>query len=103
VIKHPEKLRSLIAQIRGCLDSGKYLVMPHARTREKQRKILRSEVIYVLRHGYHEKRKDKYDAQYQAWNYALRGYTIDRRELRIVVSFDDDRELLIITVIDIRG
>lgn len=65
-----------------------------------ERDITRPEILYVLKNGHHEKRKDKFDEFYKAWNYAVRGKTLDRRELRIVVSFDKDG-MLIITAIDL--
>jgi hypothetical protein len=98
----PEKVKTLLVEVAKFLAVGKYLVMPHAREREKDRKILRSEVIGILNSGYHEKSKDQYDKTYQAWNYAIRGYTVDRRELRVIVSIDNDRGLLIITVINLK-
>ncbi len=58
------------------------------------------EYEYVLKTGWHEKAKDQYDVQNKAWNYAIRGKTVDTRELRVVVSFDEEG-LLIITVIDL--
>ena len=36
--------------------------------------------------------------QYNAWNYAIRGRTVDRRDLRVIVSFDEDGMLLITTI-----
>ena len=75
--------------------------MTHAQERQTERNITRNEYEYILvKSGWHEKRKDKYDQDYQAWNYAIRGKTIDERELRIIASFDDDG-MLIITVIDL--
>jgi hypothetical protein len=58
------------------------------------------EVLYVLRHGYHEERKDAFKGEHDAWTYAMRGKTIDERELRICVSFDP-RGMLIIATIDL--
>lgn len=55
-------------------------------------------MLYVLRRGWHEKRKDVFDAHYLAWNYAIRGKTADGRQLRVVVSFEN-KDLLIITAI----
>lgn len=40
-------------------------------------------------------------AEHGAWNYAIRGRTIDGRSLRIVISFEADGVLLIITAIDL--
>ena len=56
-------------------------------------------MLYVLRHGWHEKRKDVFDTRYQAWNYAIRGKTVDGRSFRVVVSFEEETRLLIITAI----
>ena len=47
-----------------------------------------------------EKRKDKFDEAYNSWNYSVRGKTVDLRELRVIVSFDDSG-MLIITAIDL--
>jgi hypothetical protein len=87
--------------VRRCVDEGRYLDTSHAQQRQRGRSITRPEMLQVLRSGYHEKRKDRYDEQYQAWNYAVRGRTVDRRELRIVVCFDAATTMLIITAIDL--
>jgi hypothetical protein len=68
--------------------------------RKQQRKVSLPHVLYVLINGYHEKKKDEYKPEYQDWNYAIRGLTIDGRDLRIAIAFDED-EMLIITVIAI--
>ncbi len=49
---------------------------------------------------WHEKAKDQFSERYESWNYAIRGKTIDLRELRVVVSFDENN-MLVITVIDL--
>lgn len=95
-----EKLARLMEKIREHLDAGRFLDTRHAYERQSERAITRPEVLYVLRRGYHEKRKDKFEAHYQTWNYAVRGKTIDKRELRIIVSLDE-RNMLIITAIDL--
>jgi hypothetical protein len=95
-----DKMDRLMEKVAECLDAGRYLDTRHALERQYEREITRPEVFYVLRHGYHEKRKDKFEDSYQAWNYAVRGKTIDKRELRIIVSFDESN-MLIITSIDL--
>ena len=90
-----------MTEIRKCLDSGRYLDTRHASERQKERQITRSETLFVLRHGHNEKKKDKYDELYQAWDYAIRGKTVDQRPLRIIVSFDENG-VLIITAIELR-
>ena len=57
-------------------------------------------VLHVLRNGYHEKRKDEYKPEYEDWNYAIRGLTIDGKDLRIAIAFEEDG-MIIITVIAI--
>jgi len=86
--------------IRRSLDSGNYLDTRHAHERQEERRITRPEVLYVLRYGHHEAKKDRFDEPFKAWNYAVRGKTIDRRDLRIIVSFDESA-MLIITAIEI--
>jgi hypothetical protein len=56
-------------------------------------------MLYVLRHGWHEKRQEVFDTHYQAWNYAIRGKTVDRRSLRMIVSFEEETKPLSITAI----
>ena len=51
--------------------------------------------------GHHEKRKDEFKPEFSAWNYAIRGKTLDKRDLRIAVSFNESTKLLIITAIEI--
>ncbi|MCP4545485.1 MAG: DUF4258 domain-containing protein [bacterium] len=99
--RRPPKIPDLMDRIREALDSGRYLDMSHAEQRQRQRKITRPEYIYVLRHGYHEARKDKFEELYGSWNYANRGKTIDKRALRVIASFDDSETLLIITTIEV--
>lgn len=56
----------------------------------------------MLEVGRHEASCDRYDAAYSAWSYAVRGRTIDGRELRIVVAFDeDDDQLVLVTTRDL--
>lgn len=72
----------------------------HAIDRQNERKITRPEVLYVLRNGYHEKAKDKFESQFQSWNYSIKGTTIDQRKLRVIVSFDEEG-MLIVTAIEL--
>lgn len=87
-------------RISSCLDAGRYLDTRHSTERQNQREITRAEVLYILRRGFHEKKKDKFEARYQSWNYAVRGKTVDKRVLRIIVSFDESN-MVIITAIDL--
>jgi len=66
---------------------------------ESKKRITLPEIIYVLKNGRHEKSKDKFEEMFNSWNYAIRGKTLDNEDLRIIVSFDDERDLLIITAL----
>ena len=94
--KHPDVLRA----IRECLDQNRFLDTRHASQRQGERMITRLEIIYVLRYGHHEKRKDKWEELYSAWNYSIRGKTFEKRDLRVIISFDENG-MLIITAISI--
>ena len=96
-----EKVLDLIFSIRLCIEEGRYLDTRHASERKLERQINRPEILYVLKKGYHEKKNDKFDGFYGAWNYAVRGKTVDRRELRIIVSFAENG-MLIITAIELK-
>ena len=90
-----------MGEVRRHVEADRYLSTVHADLRALQRKILLPDLLYVLRTGYHEKSKDRYDVAYDAWNYAVRGRTVDRRELRVIVSFDENG-MLIITAFGLR-
>lgn len=95
--KRPKKIDNLKERIKNCIDSGAYRDTIHASERKAERNISLPEIIYVLRTGRHEKRKDHFDKDFNAWNYAIQGKTIDELELRVIISFDEDKDLLIIT------
>lgn len=96
----PAKEANLLEKIRLALASGDYLDTVQASERQAERRISAQEYEYVLKYGWHEARKDQFDRGYQTWNYAIRGRTLDQRELRVIVSFTSDG-MLIITVIDL--
>jgi hypothetical protein len=96
----PPKVPDLLRVVKKHLDEGAYLDTRHAMQRKRERNITLPEIITVLRNGYHEKHKDEFKEQYNAWNYAVRGKTVDGRQLRACVSFDEPG-MLLITAIDL--
>ena len=76
------------------------MFMGHAQIRLQERNVTRQEVRQALKNGYHEKRKDEFNQEYNRWNYSVRGKTLDKRNLRIALSFDHN-SMLVITVIDL--
>lgn|SRR5690554_5718111 len=96
----PKKIHNPLDAVREHLESGNYIFTIHALERLRQRNITDVETIDILVNGWHEKRKDKFDEVYEAWNYSIRGTTREEsRDLRIIISFDGP--MLIITVIDL--
>ena len=96
----PPKISNLLVEIHKKLEAGKYRYVGHANKRLQERVITRLEVKQVLKNGHREKRKDEFKKEHNCWNYSIRGKTIDKRKLRIAVSFDR-LNMLIITVIDL--
>ena len=93
----PEKISDLLDVIKDCIDTGRYRSCLHLEQREDERNITRREVLYVLRNGFHEKKEDDFEEFFQTWNYAIRGKTIDLKDLRVFVSFDKETKMIIIT------
>lgn len=91
---------NLLSLIRASVTAGSYLDTYHAQQRGDQRAINKLEIEFVLKMGWHERTKDKYDEIHKAWNYSIRGKTLDNKDLRIVVSFENLR-MIIITVMEV--
>lgn len=99
--KKASKIDNILEIISDLLKSDRYRYSLHALERMAQRKITRPEVLQILKKGHHEKVKDVYDEMFNSWNYSIRGKTIDKRELRIVISLDNSTGMIIITAINI--
>lgn len=99
--KKPTKLTSeeLLKRVRSAVESGDYLDTRHATDRKNERGISRLEIEYVLKNGWHEKKKDKFEEGYDSWKYAMRGKTIDKKDLRIIIAFQN--KMLIITAMEV--
>ena len=69
----------------------------HATQRGFEREITRPKILYVLKDRIHELQRtvDELDL---VWNYAIRGKTVDKKNVRVAVSLDENG-LLIITAI----
>lgn len=95
--RHKEKTNNLLSLIRHFIETGSFVETLHAQQRQREREIILPDVLHVLMTGYHEKRKDQFDEVWQSWNYAIRGSTTSNEELRVIVAFDEEIALLIIT------
>lgn len=96
-----KELWQLIAEKIG---NGNYLLLKHAKKRQKDRNISDVDVLDILenknkRERKRNKIKDKYIDGYQDWNYCIEGYDLDGdKKIRIIISFDIEL-MLIVTVI----
>ena len=99
-MKRPLKLKNVLSEVHNMLEEGKYRYVGDANERLQQRSVTRLEVKQALKNGHHEKRKDEFKEEHNRWNYSIRGKTLDKRNLRLAVSFDKNN-MLIITVIDL--
>lgn len=95
----PPQIENLLVVIRECIDKGRYRESFHAKLRKGERDIDLLDALYVLKNGYHEKRKTAFNEMRNTWNYAIR-HKIERKDIRVIVAFDDDG-MLIVTVIDL--
>lgn len=101
--KRPPQLDKLFPKIRYCLDKELYRQTKHAIERELERKIDLTDVLYVLKNGYHEKGKTSFDEAFQTWKYAIRGKTLDAIDIRIIIAFDDTGMMIITVMHVIKG
>ena len=74
-------------------------VTTHAQQRMTERRINLPEVLHVLKTGWHERRKDRYDSAHNDWSYAIRSQTVDARSIRVVVAVDPNTDVVVITVV----
>lgn len=91
----------ILKKIREHVKNGTYILREHAIQRQKERLVRLPDVLHVLEHGRHEFDKDIFDLKNQHWKHAIRGKTVDRVDLRIIVAFH--KKLAIITVIKVNS
>lgn len=96
----PDKISDLMKKLKQAVLKGQLNYSQHAVMRMRERDIVRLEVEYVLKNGFHEKRKDLINEAFGSWDYAVRGKTLDGRRLRIIVAFERPH-FLVITTIDL--
>lgn len=97
----PAQLANLFDKIRKCLDQQKFTQTKHALQRQRERAIDLGDAIYVLQTGYHERRKTSFDDINNTWKYAIRGKTVDQVDIRIIIAFDEEEDMIIITVMEV--
>jgi hypothetical protein len=100
--KRPAKHADALRRARELVSVGRYRDTRHSSQRRGERGIILPEIIQAILSGWHEKRKDEFKPEWNSWNYAIRGKTVDDRELRVAVAFEERASLLIlVTAIDL--
>ena len=79
----------LVSRRHHCIETGKYLPTFHAECRQFERDITLLDALYVIKNGYREHKHDQFKEEWQAWNYAVRGITLQDDTVRVIISFDD--------------
>ena len=97
-IKHSEKEIKVVIKL--SLETGNYVLLPHARQRCKERKVLPRDIEFALKNGKRIKARDRFDDSYESWSYTFQGKTIDERDLRIVIIIDDKLKVVTVVVLD---
>ena len=97
-MKRPDKLTDVLQIARQCLENGNYRPTFHSECRQYERAITLLDACYVIETGYRVPKYDQFKNEWQAWNYAIEGKTIQEDTIRVIISFDIDM-MLIITVI----
>lgn len=103
-IKKPRKKsdKELFSILDKKIANAEYIFKKHAKQRQKDRTINDLEVLDILegrvnRNRHRNKQKDKYEEGREDWNYCIEGQNLERRKIRIIISFED-KMVPIITV-----
>ncbi len=95
--KRPKKIGNVLEVVSNAIETQKIRYSVHALERMAEREVIDSEVLYILKNGFHEKKKDDFDLNL-GWKYSIRGQTFDERDLRIIIAVFGD--VIVVTVID---
>lgn len=98
-VKRP-KLENVLERAKKCIENGRYIPTFHSECRQFERDISLLDALYVIKNGYREPKHDQFKEEWQSWNYAVQGKTLQSDLVRVIISFDENN-LLIITVIKI--
>lgn len=97
----PKKIEDLLETVRNCIKLRRFRVSGHAQERMSTRNVPLPEVLHVLKTGWSEKREDKFSEEFNTWKYSIRSQTKDEKDVRVIVAFDAETKVVVITVIDL--
>lgn len=101
--KTPPKVLDVAKKMKSLLGLNRVRFSSHANARMEERNVIDYEVRQALSNGRHDPGNDRYSDVWSNWEYSIEGKTIDRRHLRIGISFEasgSGERLLVLTVID---
>ena len=61
--KRPNKITNVLGKIKECIEKGNYFVTAHTFIRQNERMISLPESLHVLKTGYEEKKKTRFDME----------------------------------------
>lgn len=104
--QRPKKLENVLELAKQCIEKGSYVATFHAECRQLEREITLLDAVYVIKNGYRAPKYDNFKEEWDKWNYAINGMTTQKENIRVIISFEDDKfndteKLLIITVINL--
>ena len=70
-MKRPVKILNILHLSAEAVEAGRLLYSSHAKERMKERSIIKPEVEFILSHGHHEARKDRFNTEFDTWDYAV--------------------------------
>ena len=98
------KAENLLDRVRLAVSAGNYIYSAHARQRQQQRlNVTDGDMKNAIRTGWHEKQKDEWSEEFQDWNYAIRGNSLDGDKLRVCIALQeiDENSIVIVTLINL--
>lgn len=96
----PPKDAGIVKKIKNCLINQRCKQSLHAIERIDKRRVSFQDVLFVLETGYREEVKDSYDEAFQNWKYAIRGKTLEKDDIRVIITISEDN-IIIITVVNL--
>ena len=98
-----QKLKELIliGQVKKAIETGEYVILPHARIRCIERDVAPADIEYVLEKGRRVKSRDRFDENLKRWSYCFEGRTIDKKPTRVIIAFIE--KMAIVTVVNLGG
>lgn len=98
------KAQNVVAKMKSLLVANKVRFSGHAHQRMAERNVIYFEILQALNNGKHDPKRDRFNDELASWEYSIEGATVDRRRLRIGVSFEvgeSGERIVVITVIDL--